>query len=371
MLKFCGLVLYASMQALVLLSCSVAVGQAENETPPAKSPAASKQNASDTKADDAKANANDPQPWLTPVPEEENTGKAKPLPALPEKLKAELEGATALNPESTVFLDVKKSNVVLRTEVACNDCLLEMLLVPEGNREHETILRIRSKAYVIHTGLLALGLEPGKPAEFSPMFVPPSGPVVEIEAVWLNAKGELKREPIRNWIRRNIHRYYTAPLSGPPPGLQLPYKNLRWDRFNNEILWYGPMSDEEREDLLSKWNKEEYQTVIRKFYADSQSVAMSARFVFVGSSMYTDETTGEQFYQAEGGHVICTSNFADALLDVQEESSAADGSQTYEGWTERIPPKGTPVLLVLSKGDDAADGKAAEKSAAPSDKASN
>jgi hypothetical protein len=75
---------------------------------------------------------------------------------------------------------------------------------------------------------------------------------------------------------------------------------------------------------------------------------MKASFVFAGSSMYKDEETGEEFYQAEGGHLICTSNFPDALLDICEESSASDGGQTYEAWTDKIPPVGTPVLLVLT-----------------------
>ena len=80
---------------------------------------------------------------------------------------------------------------------------------------------------------------------------------------------------------------------------------------------------------------------------------MKASFVFVGSSMYKDEETGEEFYRAEGGHLICTSNFPDALLDIREESSASDGGQTYEAWTEKIPPVGTPVLLVLTPKADA------------------
>jgi hypothetical protein len=303
--------------------------------------------------------------------EEDAGGKSKKLAPLPEKLTAELGDATPLNPESTVFLDVPKKRVLLRTEVACNNCLLEMLLVPEGNREHETILRIRSKAYVIHTALLALGMEPGKPAQFSPEFVPPSGPTVAIELAWVDEKGKLQRTAAQDWMRHNIHRYYAAPLSGPPPGLILPYKDLRWDKFNNEILWYGPMSDEDRDDLLSKWKNEDYQKVIRKFHTDSQSRSMTARFVFVGSSMYTDEQTGEQFYQAEGGHVICTSNFPDALLDVQEESSASDGSQAYEGWTERIPPQGTQVLMILTEGKETKKGDADEVPAPAEKKSAN
>ena len=292
-------------------------------------------------------------PQELPKPERDPRSGPKPLEALPEKLNSELEGATPLNSDGTVLIDVKARRVVLRTEVACRDCILEMFLVPEGNREHETVLRIRSKAYVIHTALLALGLEPGKPAAFSPDFVAPSGPEIALQLVWLDDKGKIQRADVGDWIRHNVHRYYSAPLSGPPPELQLPYKNLRWDKFNNEILWYGPMTEEERTDLLSKWKKEEYQKAIETFFEEGKSRPMKASFVFAGSSLYKDEETGEEFYQAEGGHVICTSNFPDALLDVREESSASDGGQTYEAWTENIPPVGTTVLLVMTPRADA------------------
>ena len=288
------------------------------------------------------------QSQISPVPEADADSKPKPLKPLPETLSNELKGATPLNPDGTVFIDVKSKRVVLRTEVACRNCILEMLLVPEGNREHETILRVRSKAFVIHTALLALGLEPGKAAVFSPEFVAPSGSEVELELVWLDEKGVIQRVNACEWIRHNVHRYFAAPLSGPPAGLQFPYKDLRWDKFNNELLWYGPMTDEDRRDLLSKSKVEEYQQAIEKFFKVSQSVPMKAAFVFVGSSMYKDESTGEEFYQAEDGHVICMSNFPDAMLDIREESSASDGGQTYEAWTEKIPPEGTPVLLVMT-----------------------
>jgi len=307
-----------------------------------------------------------------PTPESDSQSGPRPLEALPVKLSNELDGTTPLNSDGTVLIDVKSRRVVLRTEVACRDCILEMFLVPEGNREHETILRIRSKAFVIHTALLALGMEPGKPAAFSPEFVAPSGPEVALQLVWLDDKGMLQRADACDWIRHNVHRYYAAPLSGPPPGLQLPYKNLRWDKFNNEILWYGPMTEEERTDLLSKWKKDEYQKAIETFFKEGKSRPMQAAFVFAGSSFYKDETTGEEFYQAEGGHVICTSNFPDALLDVREESSASDGGQTYEAWTEKIPPVGTTVLLVMTpraeEGRPAKDSRHKDDSKAPAEK---
>lgn len=193
-----------------------------------------------------------------------------------------------------------------------------------------------------------MGIEPGKPAQFTPEFVAPTGPVIQIEAHWVGGDGKLQKARIQEWVRGNTHRYHSAPLSGPPPGLQMPYKELRWDKFNNEILWYGQMSEEDRDDLLTKWKNADYQKAIQKFYEDGQSRPMKADFVFTGSSMFKDEETGQEIYQAEGGHLICTSNFGDAMIDLREESSATDGSQTYEGWKEKIPKQGTPVVLVLT-----------------------
>ena len=223
--------------------------------------------------------------------------------------------------------------------------------MPTGIKEHETILRIESQAFVIHTGLLALGAEPGTPVKYSPQFAPPSGEVLSLYASWIDAEGNLQRRDVRNWIRRNIHRYYSAPLATPPPGLQLPYRELRYDKFNNEILWYGPMTADMKRDLLSKWDNKDYQKAIQQFFADGQSVPMKADFVFVGSQFYTDPESGKQIYQAEGGYMICVANFGDAMIDIREESSANDGAQAYEAWTEKIPPENTPVLLEIIPGN--------------------
>lgn len=280
-----------------------------------------------------------------PVPERRQV--IEKLPELPDDLAKLVKHATPLNPAATVFADIPGKRVILRTEVACRNCQLEMLCVPEGMKEHETILRIRSKAYVVHTALLAIGLEPGKPAQFSPDFKPATGTRISIYASWIDADGKLQRQDVRKWIRGNIHRYYSAPLASPPPGLKLPYKELRYDQFNNELLWYGPMTDEDRNDLLSKWDNAVYQEAVRRFHQDGQSYPMEADFVFVGSRFYQDPETGKQYYQAEGGYLICVANFTDALLDIREVSSADDGAHAYEAWTENIPPEGTAVLLEL------------------------
>lgn len=75
--------------------------------------------------------------------------------------------------------------------------------------------------------------------------------------------------------------------------------------------------------------------------------AMTYPFVFAGSRFWTDEETGKQYYQAEGGDFICVSNFGTASLDIPVESSQSNDALEFEAFTERIPPLGTPVRLVL------------------------
>lgn len=75
--------------------------------------------------------------------------------------------------------------------------------------------------------------------------------------------------------------------------------------------------------------------------------AMTYPWVFAGSRFWTDEETGKQYYQAEGGDFICVSNFGTAALDIPVESSQSNDALEFEAFTERIPPLGTPVRLVL------------------------
>jgi hypothetical protein len=75
--------------------------------------------------------------------------------------------------------------------------------------------------------------------------------------------------------------------------------------------------------------------------------AMAHPFVFAGSSFWTDPEDGKQYYRAEGGDFICVSNFGTAMLDIPVKSSPSDFALEFEAFTERIPPLGTPVRLVL------------------------
>ena len=76
--------------------------------------------------------------------------------------------------------------------------------------------------------------------------------------------------------------------------------------------------------------------------------AMTYPWVFGGSAFWVDETTGQKHYQAEGGDFICVSNFSSAMLDLPIESSQANTALMFKAFTERIPPLGTPVTLILT-----------------------
>ncbi len=86
-------------------------------------------------------------------------------------------------------------------------------------------------------------------------------------------------------------------------------------------------------------------------------------WVFAGSTLWKDPSDGKEYYQADGGEMICVSNFSTALMDLPVESSDANNELQFDAFTERIPPPGTPVRLMLvpiaSDSDPAVDNDSA------------
>jgi len=74
---------------------------------------------------------------------------------------------------------------------------------------------------------------------------------------------------------------------------------------------------------------------------------MTHAWVFAGSGFWKDEATGQEYYLAEAGDLICVSNFSSATLDIPVKSSQANAGLMFEANTEKIPAVGTPVRLVL------------------------
>jgi hypothetical protein len=258
----------------------------------------------------------------------------------------------ALNPTRTVLLDREGKRVLVKTHVVLREGMLEMLCCPSQTKEHESILAVDARAYVIHAGLVALGAKPGGPVQTQPQFKPATGQPIDIFLQWTDGQGKPHRVRAQEWIRYATHRMYVAPFEKLPAGLALPDRDDAWPikyfpKFK-ELTWFGPMSPAQRDKLLSLSQDAAYQKIIRTFFADSQSRQLNAGWVFVGSGYYVDEKTGERSYLAEGGDLICVSNFSTAMLDLSVRSTdKQDEGLLFEPWTERVPPKGTEVTMEL------------------------
>jgi hypothetical protein len=75
--------------------------------------------------------------------------------------------------------------------------------------------------------------------------------------------------------------------------------------------------------------------------------ALEYNWVFAGSGFWKDDETGHEHYKANGGDLVCVSNFTTATLDLPVESSQANADLMFEAFTDRVPPRGTKVRVVF------------------------
>lgn len=264
------------------------------------------------------------------------------------------EQPTPLNKQGTVLLDKAGKRVLLKTHVVLREGMLEMLCCPKRTKEHEAILSVDSQAYTIHAGLLALGAKSGKPVEYLPEFKPPSGQKIDIFVSWKDENGMPMRKPAQSWIRYVIHRYYIAKFDKRPADLKIPQESdLRYDDKHNELIWYGPLTVAQRDTLSSYSSDKKYRETIQSFFEQGKPRQMDTHWVFTGSGFYVDPDTGEKFYEAEVGDLICVSNFPSSMIDVAIQSSpTGESNLLFEAYTEHIPPVGTEVTVELIPAND-------------------
>lgn len=271
---------------------------------------------------------------------------AHPQPAAPKE--AASSEPVSLNKSGTVQLDLKGKRLLIKSEVVLREGLLEMLACLKQTKEHEAILSVDAKAQVIHAGLIALGAEAGSPAKFVPDYKAASGQGINVFVNWTDAEGKLHRAFAQSWIRHATRRYFTQKIEMLPKGLKLTQDNdLKWDDRNKELLWYGTMTEAQRDMLLKLSPDAPFQKAIRSLFDQSQIRQMDARWVFAGSGFNVDSATGEKYYLAESGDLICVANFSTATIDLSIESSATNDGLMFEAYTERIPPVGTKVTIEL------------------------
>jgi hypothetical protein len=213
--------------------------------------------------------------------------KIIPLVNEPEKL-------IPLDEQDRIWITPDRKNVVLIGKVVLREGFLELLACRVRTKEHESILSVRVKPFLIHAALLATNARQGKPMQTTPAFVPASGEKIDIILRWKepagNEAGKQRECPAQDWI---------------------------WDMSASK--------EDAKKPMTTHW-------------------------VFSGSREYQDDEGKRRYLADETGELFSLSNFVGSILDVPIESSADNTQLQFGCFTERIPPLDTPVTIVLTPG---------------------
>ncbi|MSQ96345.1 MAG: hypothetical protein EXR98_17575 [Gemmataceae bacterium] len=173
--------------------------------------------------------------------------------------------------------------VRVNAEVCMRQGLLEQLMTRKRTKEHEAVLAADIDARELHLALTLAGAEPGRPVQFRPKLVAPSGTPIKIFLEY-KSKGADVRVPAQQWIR-----------------------NVK-----------------SKKDFHTDW-----------VFAGSILIPDPS------------DKTKKPFYGANDGDVIAVVNFEGACLDVPFLSTKDNADLDHEAHTERIPPEKTAVTVVL------------------------
>lgn len=216
---------------------------------------------------------------------------AEPLPDYP---KAHADSKVIEHPKLKglvlELLPDKTKRVGFAAEVCLREGPLEVFVCKQGTKEHEAILREEFDAREIHQLLLLAGAEPGTPTQFveakteQPRYKAATGTPVRVLVHYRKA-GKLNTHPAQEWIWNSAKK---RPLEAP-------------------------------------------------------------HWVFAGSQLLKDPDRPEAapFYAANSGEVVALSNFAYSMLEVPMEIGKDDAQLNYEAKSDRIPPLGSRVWVIL------------------------
>lgn len=181
-------------------------------------------------------------------------------------------------------VDLDRREIVLDAKVCLREGTLELLICKAGSKEHESILHTDAAAAHLHAALLALGLAPGKPAEWSageqPRPIPPRGAALKLTLRWKDKKGKLRQADPSTWL---------APAD----------------------------------------------TAVK--------AALPKTWVFVGS----DTLSNGRYWADVDGDVVSLANFESAVIDVPFESSNKNAILSFKANTTAIPSLKTPVEVII------------------------
>jgi hypothetical protein len=193
-----------------------------------------------------------------------------------------------------------KRRVVVESVVCLREGPLEMFMCRKFTKEHESVVCADMDARDLHKALLLAGAVAGSPVKFEPKYQPATGSVIKVSVRYLD-DGKEKTIDARSWVRD------------------------------------------------AKTSKE-----------------LDKDWVFGGSFFFTPELQDEkapkrQLYAANGGEVVCVSNFGTAMMDLPIHSTDQNEELMFEAFKGRVPPLGTKVTVIFEPQPDKKDAMPAEK----------
>lgn len=193
-----------------------------------------------------------------------------------------------IGPKNVTLEIEKRGNAEIRrvrleTVVCLREGFLEQLVTRKNLKEHEAILAADFDARFLHTALTLAGAEAGKPVQFRPKLVAPSGTTVKIFLEY-KKDGKVVRVPAQQWIR-----------------------NIK-----------------SKKDFHTDW--------------------VFAGSIFTPDPVDKKKLP---YYGANDGDVVSIVNFEGACLDVPFLSTKDNADLDFEAHTERIPALKTPVTVIF------------------------
>jgi hypothetical protein len=91
--------------------------------------------------------------------------------------------------------------VIVDGQICLRQGMLEMFACTRNTKEHEAIVSADTKAYLVHTGLLALGAQAGHPVQFQPTYKPPTGTEIDVLVRWKDDEGKMQTARAQDWIK--------------------------------------------------------------------------------------------------------------------------------------------------------------------------
>lgn len=212
----------------------------------------------------------------------------------------EEEYLIALDENDPIWITKDRKRVVLLGRICLREGLLEFFACRRYSKEHESVVSLEIMPFLINAALLAVGAEPGRPAQFEPEFVPPQGQQIDIQLYWRDEKGGIQKATAQQFVAE-VQYEYPDPDSG----------------------------EEEKVEVKE----------------------MSVPFVFTGSffrEIEDEEGASYRVFMADAtGELFGVSNFPASILDVPMRSSDSNEELLFQPYTERIPELGTVITLEL------------------------